>query len=317
MGILEGMGQEISSYEEGFSLFVRWWNRLVRRVRWRVKGTVGRRRRLLVEICWRLGDEVMALPVYEALKRQYPDVILGVRCHYPDLLLDNPFVDEVNPKDMQPDRYIFLRQADRTLYRPEAYARAAGVPVLLSRPKLYYADWMCRFVEEFGIGTSAQFPWLAVSTSASWKIKEWRAAYWQQLCALFRARGFHVVQLGTSEPVLDGVVDLVGKTSVREAACVLHHVHLYVGCDSGLMHLARAVGTPTVALFGPTDPDILIQNDPGFFPIRATCDCFGCWNRGLSNQPGECIRNQPSCLDTIAPEKVAEQVFRILSQSEG
>lgn len=316
-GILNAMTQEECSYEDRFSLFVRRWNRLTRTVRWRVKRAMRLRRRLLVEICWRLGDEVMALPVYEALKKQYPDIILSVWCNYPDLLQDNPFVDEINRMDILPDRYIFLRYASRTVYRAEAYAWAAGVPVPLSLPRLYYTDWSCRFVQELGIGTSASSPWVAVSTGTSWRIKEWRREHWEWLCTLFRDRGIRVVQLGTSEPVLEGVVDLVGKTTVREAACVLRSVNVFVGCDSGLMHLARAVGTPAVALFGPTDPDILIRKDPGFFPVRAECECLGCWNRKLSKNPGECIRDQPSCLDTIQPEKVAELVYRVLSESKG
>lgn len=50
------------------------------------------------------------------------------------------------------------------------------------------------------------------------------------------------------------VVDLVGRTSVRELAAVLRRVRVLVSNDSGPMHLAAAVGTPTVALFGTTDP---------------------------------------------------------------
>jgi heptosyltransferase-2 len=51
------------------------------------------------------------------------------------------------------------------------------------------------------------------------------------------------------------VLDLSGKSSLPEALGILSLARLFVGNDSGLAHLAGAVGTPTVVVFGPTDPD--------------------------------------------------------------
>ncbi len=60
-----------------------------------------------------------------------------------------------------------------------------------------------------------------------------------------------------AQPVLDalpGAVDLVGALSLPEAAACLARCSLFVGNDSGLMHLAAAAGAPTLGLFGPTPP---------------------------------------------------------------
>jgi len=51
-----------------------------------------------------------------------------------------------------------------------------------------------------------------------------------------------------------GVLDLVGRTSLPQLIAVSRAARLFVGCDTGPMHLAAAVGTPVVALFGPADP---------------------------------------------------------------
>lgn len=64
-----------------------------------------------------------------------------------------------------------------------------------------------------------------------------------------------------ARPVADAIptellVDLIGKTDVALAAALLERCSLYVGNDSGLMHLAAAAGTPTVGLFGPGRPDL-------------------------------------------------------------
>ncbi|MDQ2731508.1 MAG: lipopolysaccharide heptosyltransferase I, partial [Armatimonadota bacterium] len=50
------------------------------------------------------------------------------------------------------------------------------------------------------------------------------------------------------------ILDLFGKTSLRMFAALAANSEMYVGCDTGPMHLAAAVGVPVVALFGPTDP---------------------------------------------------------------
>jgi ADP-heptose:LPS heptosyltransferase len=51
---------------------------------------------------------------------------------------------------------------------------------------------------------------------------------------------------------LPGAIDLAGRLTLPEAAACLARAALYVGNDSGLMHLAAAAGAPTLGLFGPT-----------------------------------------------------------------
>ena len=52
---------------------------------------------------------------------------------------------------------------------------------------------------------------------------------------------------------LPDAIDLTGRLSLPEAAAVLRRAALFVGNDSGLMHLAAAAGAPTLGLFGPTN----------------------------------------------------------------
>src|SRR6266446_4550068 len=49
-------------------------------------------------------------------------------------------------------------------------------------------------------------------------------------------------------------LDLTGKTAIADLPALLSHCHLFIGNDSGAMHVAAAVGLPIVAVFGPTDP---------------------------------------------------------------
>jgi len=62
--------------------------------------------------------------------------------------------------------------------------------------------------------------------------------------------------------LLPGAIDLCGQLSLPEAAACLTRARLFVGNDSGLMHLAAAAGVPTVGIFGPTDPAVYAPIGP-------------------------------------------------------
>jgi heptosyltransferase-2 len=59
-------------------------------------------------------------------------------------------------------------------------------------------------------------------------------------------------------------VDLTGKTAIADLPALLSQCHLFIGNDSGAMHVAAAVGLPIVGVFGPTDPE-------GTFPVTPRC----------------------------------------------
>ncbi len=56
--------------------------------------------------------------------------------------------------------------------------------------------------------------------------------------------------------------DAVRIGNLYELACWLARARVYIGCDSGISHLAAAVGTPVITLFGPTDPAVWAPRGP-------------------------------------------------------
>jgi heptosyltransferase-3 len=111
-------------------------------------------------------------------------------------------------------------------------------------------------------------PVLAIGPAANWRGKQWRAERFAELALRLTAasgplRGFRVAVLAAAnerlqaEPLLaaipaDRSTDLVGKVDLLTAAAVLRCCAMFVGNDTGLMHLAAAVDTPTLGLFGPS-----------------------------------------------------------------
>ncbi len=290
--------------------------RTARSIRWYGKGLSGASRNILVELGWRLGDEIMAIPIYEALNQRYRNDRVSVLCSFPELLEGNPYIHQAvgyqsaTPQNIHPvDRYICLRNGPRRIRRLAHYARLADVPTPRSRPQLHFADWHTPHLDALPPGGG---PLVALAAGASWPTKRWSTERWQMLAETLQNEGCRLAELGGDVTERIGVgTDLVGKTTVRDAACILRAVDLLISCDSGLMHLALAAGTPVAALFGPTDPRILIDEDePGLIPIKSNRECQGCWNRleEEPSTPGVCPLGQENCLEPVTVEQVLESV---------
>jgi heptosyltransferase-2 len=79
-------------------------------------------------------------------------------------------------------------------------------------------------------------------------------ARWDADVILFGAAGETDVSSAIASKMKRAPIDLTGKTTVADLPALLSQSHVFVGNDSGAMHVAAAVGLPTVAVFGPTDP---------------------------------------------------------------
>ncbi len=109
---------------------------------------------------------------------------------------------------------------------------------------------------------------LAIGPAANWRGKQWRAERFAELVLRLTAGDGPLPRApvavlaagherGQAEPLLDAIpadrrIDLVGRVDLLTAAAVLRGCALFIGNDTGLMHIAAACGTPTLGLFGPS-----------------------------------------------------------------
>jgi ADP-heptose:LPS heptosyltransferase len=89
---------------------------------------------------------------------------------------------------------------------------------------------------------------------------------------------------------------------------VLGACSLFVGIDSGLMHLAAALDLPVVALFGPTDPGLTGPRCSACAIVRRPLACRPCHDRSCRSR---------ECMDSIEPDHVLDAVARVLPVSRG
>lgn len=109
-----------------------------------------------------------------------------------------------------------------------------------------------------------------------------------------------VASLATSKPVV-----LAGQVPLRTFAAIVKKAALFVGNDSGAMHIAAAVGTPVVALFGPSNPAEWGPRGSRVEVIYKDVDCRVCFHP-------TCERGEQNCMRLISVEEVSAAASRMV-----
>jgi heptosyltransferase-1 len=156
-------------------------------------------------------------------------------------------------------------------------------------------------------------PLAILHPGARWPTKLWPTAQWARLAEwLARDKGFQVVITGSpgdremvGEIVAQAevtLINLAGRTSLAELAALLQKARLAVTTDTGPMHLAAALGTPVVALFGPTAPWRTGPFGRGHEVVRLTFPCSPCFRRQCPEL--QCLTELPVAIAQEAVEKI-------------
>jgi lipopolysaccharide heptosyltransferase II len=107
-------------------------------------------------------------------------------------------------------------------------------------------------------------------------------------------------QMAKSSPIV-----MAGRTTIKQFAAIAKKSGLFVGSDSGAMHIASAVGTPVVALFGPSNPR---EWGPRGGPVEVLykeIDCRICFHP-------TCMRGEENCMKLIAVHEVLGAAQRLI-----
>ena len=218
-------------------------------------------------------------------------------------------------------RRLFERtRADRfrrkleTLNVPQRYALAldeAAPPAGDVLPRIYLTEAERAEGERRLAPITCKGPVVALHPYATHPAKQWPAEHWIRLGALLDKADMNWFVVGRNDKSLrEGHErDLTNATNLRETCGLLARADVLVTGDSGPMHLACGVGTPVVALFGPT------ARAWGFYPagpkdvvLERDLPCRPCSLHGARNCP-----ESFECLTGITPESVFETVRTVLA----
>lgn len=149
--------------------------------------------------------------------------------------------------------------------------------------------------------------------------KRWPLSYFVQLIQMLQVNfGFRVVLVGGPEDrqnasqietSIPGVINIAGHLRLTETAVLLQKCQLFIGNDSGPLHLAAALRRPTIGLFGPTSPNQFYPyHSPTHKFLYKGLSCSPCYQFGgsLWQQIPRCSRSY--CMEAISPEEVVKEV---------
>jgi heptosyltransferase-1 len=169
------------------------------------------------------------------------------------------------------------------------------------------------FLEQAGIGESDRLVY--ANPAARWETKFWTVEAWAELADLFISRGIARVVFGggpadaayigaIAQAMNEKAAIAAGVLNLGESIALLERADVYVGVDSGPMHVAAFTGTPVIALFGPTDPAKVGPYGRGHRVIRREdLDCLGCRKRSCDDR---------KCLEGITAEQVLRETVSLL-----
>src|SRR5215204_4251608 len=173
------------------------------------------------------------------------------------------------------------------------------------------------------VGTGRR-PLVAMHVSGGRPVKQWDPARFADVARrLAAARGATILLTGSAadRPLVEQVtrelpaaaaVDATGEADLLTLAALLDDAELLITGDTGPMHVAAAVGTPIVAVFGPSDPNRYAPRGPKDRVIRVDLPCAPC-NR-IRLPPARCTGVIPDCLALVTPDRVLDAAIEILDQ---
>jgi lipopolysaccharide heptosyltransferase I len=166
---------------------------------------------------------------------------------------------------------------------------------------------------EFPLGVSAQIKsegLIAVNPSARWTTKLWGSDKFAEL--LERLSRERVVLTGSAPEreeignIAHGCRNLAGQTDLFQLAELYRRCAVVITNDSGPMHVAAAVGTPVVAIFGPTDPALTGPYGGQHAVLRAGIPCSPCFKDHCANKV------HMECMKLVTVQQVLEAAKRFI-----
>jgi len=277
--------------------------------------------RIVVKRAGAQGDVILATPILRALRLFYPMSQIIVKTVCKDVLSGNPDVNEVSaaPAIKDTDYVIDLDMAyenEPFKHIVQAYADVAKVQLLTDddwRPRLFPTD-TARIVSAQRLPATSRYAVIHPGMIPGWVGRQWPWKKWIQVVQMVESFGYKTVLVGNeATPHIPTSLDLRNVPFTHFAA-LMERASLFVGLDSMPFHVAQAVGTPSVVLFGAVDPELRIVPGAPVIPVVAEgVGCLGChhWQAAPRTCTSVCLRGRELCMEDLSPDQVNRAIVEI------
>jgi len=190
--------------------------------------------------------------------------------------------------------------------------RPLGIDTADPVPRLHVSEETLKRVRQILPGGDSRSR-VTINPFARWKYKEWDYGKWAEVVRwLDGEKGYRPVLVGSlaereaaariASEAGGGVVNLAGQTSLKELAALLSLSAFHAGVDSAAPHIAAAVGTPTITIYGPTDWRDWAPEGGNHRVIRPERDCVPCRQKGCRGE------GRSECLEELKTDRVMSEI---------
>ena len=201
--------------------------------------------------------------------------------------------------------------------------REFGINTKDTIPKLWVSEKVKKRAKKLidGEGVTAVSRWITLNPFSRWQYKEWGHEKWAQVIDwLWEEYEIATVVVGVSEErkksinivnnCKEKIFNLTGKTSLDELAGVLSLSSLHLGVDSAAPHIAAAVGTPTITIYGPSEWLVWAPIGETHSVVTPDCDCAPCHQKGCDGS------GTSKCLEELTVDKLKGAIQKFLDKSK-
>ena len=202
---------------------------------------------------------------------------------------------------------IIRYKADRSIVKSYFTAvKKLGINYVNEEIDFYFSrETETQMVEKYGLKNRK---YIVLAPGASKVTKEW--IYYEELANKLAAEtDYDVVVIGGKEDYLkvkeiQRIQNLAGKLNFKESGVILKYAKFAVTNDSGPFHIARAMKTKTIVIFGPTDPKMFTYNEKTYL-LTSRQDCSPCSLHGGK----KCPKGHFKCMKELTHEKVYDKII--------
>jgi ADP-heptose:LPS heptosyltransferase len=257
-----------------------------------------------------LGDVLMCTPAMRELKRINPRCRITFYTDFPDLVEGLSFIDRVcsTAKDGRTGLWLnYELSSPPQRHIARIIGDIIGLDVRDVRPSCVVRhDLIERYRQDW---SGLPRPLVVVTRRASTFTpnKDWPNAFWDDLLARLAVRGT-IIEVGSesSESLIEpagSYRNLRGQTTLPELVAAIAAADLHVGPITGTVHIAAAMGIPSVVIYGGYEPPVCTAY-PGNIGLYSPVECAPCWLKT------PCPYGK-KCLHMITPDQVEASVNRL------
>ena len=299
-----------------------------------------------------IGDVICTLPMCDEVRRRHPGKLLVFVTAEPwrDIVILSRSADLVYgnkswayPFFKMPARIKLFGLVD-TIYNPqtsgervhkggmtrhliEDLAESCGFTVTARQPRLYPSAGLIEKTRiAYGLDRNVigERLLIGINPGPNWRVKEWEAYKWQRLINNIHSEyDAVIIQFGTNKgdgsseyDHLTGVKSVASRLRGAEIVALIADCDLMISIDSGPVHVAGAVGTPVVGLFGPLNPTLILPPDSPALGLYSDVPCLFCFNRTpVINWLTGCPHDI-ACMKKLEDQTVFEAVKSMLAHNK-